>query len=105
MRVIYVAGAYRSKSLNKIWENINHAMRQSRKLWLAGWAVICPHANTAFMDEMPKTDDMFINGDLEILKRCDAIYMLQGWENSVGATGEFNLAMELGLEVYFENRS
>jgi hypothetical protein len=105
LKVIYVAGAYRSKSINRIWENINHAMVEARKLWLNGWAVICPHANTAFMDEMPQTDEMFLQGDLEILKRCDAIYMLQGWEKSVGAAGEYELAKKFGLEIYYEDRS
>ena len=101
MKVIYVAGRYRAETDNGVWENINHARTEARKLWYKGWAVICPHMNTAFMggdnDEL-----MFIEGDLEIVRRCDAIYMLDGAHLSLGATEELKLAIELGLKKYFE---
>lgn len=102
MKIIYVAGSYRHKSMNQIWENIVHARQEARKLWLAGWAVICPHMNTAFMDTMPNTDQIFLDGDIEILRRCDAIYMLKGWEKSEGAIKEYKYANTLGLEVLCE---
>ena len=101
MKVIYVAGAYRSNSWNGVWENINHARTVARRLWLEEWAVICPHANTIFMDG-EDTDGVFLKGDLEILRRCDAIYMLNNWKGSEGARGELELATVLDLEVYFE---
>ena len=34
--------------------------------------------------------------------RCDAIYMLDGWEESEGATAEHKLAEELGQEIFYE---
>ena len=101
MKVIYVAGAYRANSWNGVWENIMHARNVARKLWVDGWAVICPHANSIFMDG-DDTDGVFLNGDLEIVRRCDAVYMLNNWKGSEGATGEHKLAKELGLEVYYE---
>jgi hypothetical protein len=42
----------------------------------------------------------FLDGDLEILRRVDAIFMLPGWENSEGSKGELALAITLGLPVY-----
>jgi hypothetical protein len=33
---------------------------------------------------------------------CDAILMLQGWQNSRGATIERNLAWNLNIPVYYE---
>lgn len=101
MKVIYVAGAYRANSWNGVWDNIMHARTIARQLWVDGWAVICPHANSIFMDG-EDTDGVFLTGDLEILRRCDAIYMLDNWKQSEGARGEYKLAEELGLEVYYE---
>lgn len=40
-----------------------------------------------------------IDRDVDALKECDAIYMLQGWEKSKGARAEFALAEWMGLDV------
>lgn len=40
--------------------------------------------------------------DLRALIDCDAIYMLNGWNKSKGATLEYVVATGLGLEVFYE---
>lgn len=37
---------------------------------------------------------------LELIKMCDAIYMMPGWETSKGATKEYEYAKKLGLIIY-----
>ena len=37
------------------------------------------------------------------LKKCDAIYMLKGYENSKGASVEHCIARELNLEVIYQH--
>lgn len=100
MKVIFVSGRYRADTENGVYENIRHARTEALKLWHKGWAVFCPHTNTAFMGG--NDDLMFLEGDLEILRRCDAIYMLKGSDYSIGAIEEYKLAKELGLEIYQE---
>lgn len=102
MKVIFVSGKYRDETEYLVFENILHARRVAFRLWQEGWAVVCPHANTILMTH--DRPDIFLLGDLEILKRCDAIYMLNNWQRSEGAKGELKLAVELGLEVYYEPR-
>ena len=102
MKVIYIAGKYRADSEDGVFENIIHARREAVKLWQQNYAVICPHTNSMFMGSRLGGDEKFIEGDLEILSRCDAIYMLEGWRESEGAMMEYNLAVELGLELLFE---
>ena len=102
MKVIYVAGPYRSESENGVFENIMRARREAEKFWREGWAVICPHTNSIFMGSRLGGDEKFIEGDLEILARCDAIFMLEGWENSRGSQKELDLAKSLELEVLYE---
>ena len=101
MQVIYVAGPYRSDSAWGIEQNIRRAEEAALELWRKGYAVICPHANTRFF-QGAMDDSVWLNGDIEILTRCDAIYMIKGWEKSKGATKELELSQELGLEVYYE---
>ena len=44
----------------------------------------------------------FMQRDLNALLKCDAIYMLRGWERSDGAKVEHALAIYLGLLVFYE---
>lgn len=44
-----------------------------------------------------------IDRDLAALKNCDAIYLLNGWQKSRGATAEKGIAEWLGLTVMFED--
>ena len=41
--------------------------------------------------------------DLRILMSCDAIYMLDNWKFSKGATAEYYFANAIGLDILFEN--
>ena len=101
MKIIYVAGPYRADTIRGMVENIRRAEAAALHLWKAGWAVICPHKNTELFDGHC-ADDVWLRGDLAILSRCDAVYMLNGWENSEGATEEHRLAQKLGLTVMYQ---
>jgi hypothetical protein len=101
MKVVYISGAYRASSQNEVFENIMRARAAAVKLWNQGYAVICPHTNSIFMDGV-NTDTTFLEGDLELLKRCDCIYMLKGWYRSQGATAELELAKKLNMEIIYE---
>uniref|UniRef100_A0A6M3LQ89 DUF4406 domain-containing protein n=1 Tax=viral metagenome TaxID=1070528 RepID=A0A6M3LQ89_9ZZZZ len=106
MKLIYVAGKYNSTSEVGLERNIRHAEEAAKRLWLEGWAVICPHKNTAhfggLLEDPQKDRELWMAGDKEMVRRCDAIYMLNNWQASGGATEELELAKELGLEIYFE---
>jgi hypothetical protein len=42
-------------------------------------------------------------GDLQMIgERCDAVYMLRGWETSSGAFAEWAFARAIGLEIMYE---
>lgn len=96
--VIYVAGPYRSDSEWQVVQNIRNAEAVSLELWGLGYAVICPHKNTALFGGA-HPDDVWLQGDLEILRRCDALYRLPAWESSAGTITEVELARTLGLPI------
>lgn len=101
MKVIYVAGPYRAKTEWELIENIRRSEKAAIKLWQEGWAVICPHKNTAHFGGL-LNDESFLTGDLVILSRCDAIYMCKGWAESAGAREELALAKNLNKDIIYE---
>jgi hypothetical protein len=102
VKVIYIAGKYRAKTEWDLIENIRHAEQAAIQLWQQGWSVICPHKNTSHFGGLCE-DSVWLDGDLEIMKRCDAVYALKGWEDSIGATIEVDVARQLGMEIIYED--
>lgn len=49
-----------------------------------------------------KTWAEFMREDLQALLTCEAIYMLENWQDSKGARIEFGLAVELGMKIIFQ---
>ena len=104
MKLVYIAGRYRAKTLvGRLW-NIWKARRAAKRLSREGWCVVCPHMNTAMLDGH-QPDSFWLDCGLELLARCNAIYMLEGWQWSVGACREWQLAKELELDIYYDGVS
>lgn len=101
MKVVYVAGPFRGRNAWEVEQNVRRAETLAREAWLFGAAVICPHANTRFFDGSGPAS-LYLEGDLEILRRCDAVLLTPDWETSSGAKAEVLLARELGLPVLYE---
>ena len=40
--------------------------------------------------------------ELAVVKSCDAIYLLRGWEKSAGARAELRVALDHNLEIILE---
>lgn len=101
MQVAYIAGPYRAATVHGMHRNIDKAAEVALKYWKLGYAVICPHKNTAFFDgECP--DNVWLNGDLELLRRSDVVVMVPGWENSMGAREEHSEAQEAGIPIIYD---
>lgn len=100
MKVVYIAGPYRAPTVSGIIENIIRARAEAMRWWWKDYAVICSHMNSALMDGVVP-DEVFLNGDLELLRRSDIVVMLPGWKSSQGAAQEYNLAVELKKEIVF----
>lgn len=101
MKVVYIAGPYRAKTVHGMVCNIRKAEKVALKYWKKGYAVICPHTNTALMDGyLP--DEVWLKGDIEIIKRCDVLVAMKGWKYSHGATNEVNTARALGKKIIFD---
>jgi len=99
MLVVYVAGPYRAPHAWAIEQNIRKAEELALKLWTRGVAAICPHANTRFYQgALP--DELWLEGDLAIMRRCDAVVLVEGWEHSTGTLHEKDVAERLHMPVF-----
>jgi hypothetical protein len=101
MKIVFVVGPFRGKNAWEIEQNIRRAEAAALQIWRAGIAVICPHTNTRFF-QGAAPDDLWLAGDLEILRRCDAVFCLPGWDGSEGSIGEAHLADSIGIPVFFD---
>ena len=99
MKLIFVIGPYRATTEWGVHENIAKAEAVALQLWRLGFSVICPHKNTAwFGGACP--DEVWLEGDKEQLRRCDAAFCVEGSENSRGAQGEIALAKSRGIPLF-----
>jgi hypothetical protein len=99
VKVIYVAGPFRSPHQWGQQQNVMVAMALALEVWQRGHAAICPHSNTMFFQDAAP-DDVWLDGDLAILGRCDGVLMTPDWRASRGATEERRVALEAGLPVF-----
>jgi len=99
MKVIYLAGPYRAETVWQTHRNIRTAEEYAAKLWNMGAAAVCPHKNSAHLDGCAD-EKVFLDGYLEIVKRCDAVLLLPSWNTSIGAASELALAERCNIPVF-----
>jgi hypothetical protein len=106
MKLMYVAGAYTGKTKEEVDLNIECAKKVGQVVVRKGWYPAIPHANTAGFDRTVSevTYQFWIDGTLELMRRCDAVIMCPGWESSNGARGEHEEARRLKMPIYYETR-
>ncbi len=99
MKVIYIAGPYRAKNAWEVELNIRRAEALSLEVWEMGAACICLHVSSRYFDGILPFK-VWINGDLEILRRCDAVFLVPGWKDSIGASLEYEVARGLDIPIF-----
>jgi len=99
-KLIYVSGAYSNPDRRVVEENIKNHRDTALRIWEMGYTAVSPVMNTSHFEDSVTYDDI-IEGDLEILSRCDAIFMLRGWYHSKGAELEHRFASDCGMPVFF----
>ena len=69
-----------------------------KELTALGWQVINPSKNpgTSYKD--------YIDTGLFELMKCDAIFLLDGWEKSDGANLEYVYAVTTGMDIYMSRK-
>ena len=106
IKLLYIAGPYRGPTREAVERNIQAAMHAAALAVRKGWYPVVPHACTAHFDrDYPglARDEFYLEATLELMRRCDAVYMVQGWEFSSGSRVEVDEAHRNGLSVYYSS--
>ena len=86
----FLADKYDCETVNpvKIAENFVARLRET-------WPV------KTHIEDMPY--NVLFRQDIVALMNCDAVFMLDGWENSRGACAEHAIAVALDLEIFYQS--
>lgn len=98
-KVIYVAGPLTGPD-----EGINTqiARHYALKLFEKGHTPIVPHTNNDFAPITPEYYRQVMHCCLDLIHRVDAVFMIPGWEHSLGARAERYAAYATGRTVYYD---
>lgn len=99
MKVIYVAGKFTAPNSWQRARNIRAAETVGFAVAQVGAMPLIPHANTAHFDGTC-SPEFWYEGTLELLRRCDAVMLVPGWEGSKGVKAEMEEATRRGMLVF-----
>lgn len=92
---VYISGKMTGLKQSEYRYKFKTAVRHLRKL---GYEVV----NPARLDVYNLSYAQYMAIDQTLIKFCDAIYMLNNWQDSNGARMEKEYAESLGLKVMYE---
>jgi len=103
--VAFISGPFRGSNHWEIHCNVLEAEKAIPRLIEKNYIPYCPHTTTRHLQDL-FPDDTFLEMCLEFIKRMnpetDIIYMVKNWDKSKGACEEHELAINLGIEVRYE---
>ena len=100
-KLLYIAGPYSGD----IPKNIENAEEVSIRLIREGYDVITPHKNTAGYEQYENekiTYKTWIDLSLNILSRCDILFVMKNSEFSNGVQTEIAFAKEHKISIIYE---
>lgn len=99
----YISGAISGRPRK---EAEDHFTRVKEHLLIEGHLVLSPYV-TRFQYSKRKDYSWsdWMRESIVAMMDCDTIFMLNGWEDSRGASIEYKLALELGFNIQFEAQS
>ena len=103
-KIIYIAGKYRGANEDEIRANIRKSEQKAAEVWKKGAVAVCPHKNSAFMSGIIP-EEAFIEGYMDLLLRCDALYLVDNWQASTGARLEVKQALAYNIPVLVDSQS
>ena len=102
-KLVYVAGPYRGSTPDDVDLNIASATQVGKLVARLGYYPVIPHLNTLHFERFAGLpDQFFLDGTIELMRRCDAVIMCPGWQASSGARQELEEAHRLAIPVFYD---
>jgi len=98
--LIYIAGALRADVPTYI-SNCSKMIKTAEKVRRQGYAVYIPCLDLIqglVMSDLSFSD--YFDNSAEVLTRCDAVFLCEGWESSKGTQHEIEIAGSLNIPVF-----
>lgn len=99
MKLIYIAGKYTAPSRCAIQANIQAAREAADQVARMGAFPVTPHLLGQGLEDAGD-EQFWYDGTLALMLRCDAIYLVRGWDESKGAREFLARAKEKGLPFF-----
>jgi nucleoside 2-deoxyribosyltransferase len=100
MRLVYIAGPFRGPTPWDVECNIRRAEELALQVNQLGCFAMVPHTMTRFFDKQC-TDQHWLDGTLEMMRRCDGVIFAADWQRSSGARAEHDEALRLGMPLFY----
>lgn len=98
----YIAGKYRGKTAWDVEQNIRQA--EQLGFGVTEWFIpVIVHSMFRYFNGT-QTDEFWLEGTLEIMRRCDIVVLCSNWETSAGSRAEKAEAERLGMPVLIAQR-
>lgn len=104
--LVYIAGRFAGDTPEAHEANVAHAAGYRAQVAALGAYPVCPHTNTQGLGgplgqgENRAMTEFWYDGSCELLRRCDALLLIPGWEQSRGSQRERAAAGAWGIPVF-----
>lgn len=99
LKIIFLIGPFRALTAFEIERHCWSVEAVALEVWKLGAVALSPQLNSRhFHGAMP--DEIFLDGYLEVLGRCDAALLLDGWQASQGSLAELEQAKRQDFPVF-----
>jgi len=97
--LIYVAGPFAAATNYGVQRNVAAAEAAGLRIAQCGALPVVVHSmNRNYYGQL--TETFWRAGVVELLRRCDAVFLIEGWAASTGAQAEKTEAERLGLKIF-----
>ena len=100
MKIVYIAGPLSGPNDWEVRRNIHRAAALGYEVAKLGAYPVIPHTNTGSVFMGTLTDEFWYGGTLELLRRCDAVLCVAGWQDSQRTNAEVEEARRRSTPVF-----
>lgn len=101
LKLVYIAGPFRGPAPSDVDRNIERAEAAARFAVTRGVFPVTPHSIGARLQDVGSQESFWLPGTLELMRRCDEVWVVPKFEQSKGTRNEIDEARRLGLRVVY----